>query len=190
MPSESPFLIAVTGGPGSGKTTLLSALARLGHATEIEAGRAVILAQRRIDGPAQPGRDPVLFAEQMLALDMRSHDSAVARGGITFLDRGVIDTIGYLRLMDLPVPSHMIRAAGMFRYNTVFIAPPWQAIYTHDSERSQDFAEAVRTHDAMVTAWTGFGYAPIVLPTIPVEGRAAFVLRHLGAPEPTSDLRP
>lgn len=41
----------------------------------------------------------------------------------------------------------------MFRYNRVFIAPPWERVYEPDRGRKQDFKQALRTYEAMVTAY-------------------------------------
>jgi predicted ATPase len=49
----------------------------------------------------------------------------------------------------------MKRAVAVFRYNRrVFIAPPWREIFQQDSERKQDFDEAVRTYDSLVATYT------------------------------------
>jgi predicted ATPase len=118
----------------------------------------------------------------MLAIDLRSHRQAETLPGRVVFDRGVPDVIGYLRLTGLPVPAHVERAAGLFRYHpAVFIAPPWPGIFTQDRERRQDFAEAVRTHDAMVEAWQGCGYALVRLPLAPAEARVRFVTDRIGA---------
>ena len=54
--------------------------------------------------------------------------------------------MGYLRLLGLPVPAHIRRAAKAFRYNRrVFIAPPWAEIFRGDRKCRQSFDEAVRT---------------------------------------------
>ena len=90
------------------------------------------------------------------------------------------DVLGYLRLLSLPVPEHMRRAADTFRYNRrVFIAPPWQEIFRQDRERKQEFDEAVRTYDAMVATYTEFGYDLIEIPRVPVEERVRFILQSV-----------
>lgn len=170
-------LFVVTGGPGAGKTTLLAALAAAGHVIAAEAGRAIIRDQLAIDGPALPWRDRALFAELMLNFDLRSHGEARAGTAPVFFDRGVPDSIGYLRLCGLPVPEHIDRAARAFRYaRTVFVAPPWHEIYAQDAERKQDFAEAERTYEAVTAAYRGQGYELVELPRTDVETRVAFVL--------------
>jgi predicted ATPase len=123
---EQRFFV-ITGGPGSGKSTLLDALEALGFARSMEAGRAVIQDQAAIGGRALPWSDPAAFAEMMLCWEMRSYRMAQQWSGDVFFDRGVPDVIGYLRLMKLPVPDYMDKAANAFRYNRrVFVTPPWE----------------------------------------------------------------
>jgi predicted ATPase len=179
-PDTDRFFV-VTGGPGSGKSTLVEALAARGLAAMPEAGRAVIRDQTAIGGSALPGTDPAAFAEQMLGFEMRSHREAGGSAGPVLFDRGVPDTIGYLRLCRLPVPAHALRAAERFRYaRTVFIAPPWPAIFENDAERRQNLDEAERTFEAMVEAYGGLGYALVPLPLDTVEARCRFVLDRIG----------
>lgn len=180
MTKPNERLFVVTGGPGAGKTTLLAALAAAGHRVAPEAGRAIIRDQLAIDGPALPWRDRTLFAELMLGFDMRTHGEAQAGTAAVFFDRGVPDTVGYLRLCGLPVPEHLDRAAGAFRYaRLVFAAPPWREIYAQDAERKQDFAEAERTYEAVTAAYRDHGYDLVELPRADVATRAAFVLERV-----------
>lgn len=173
--------IVITGGPGSGKTTLLEALAAQGYSTLPEAGRGIIRGQQAIEGPALPWRDPPLFAELMLSWEMRSHVCARDMPGTLFFDRGIPDTVGYLRLAGLPVPEHMMRAAGTMRYNRrVFIAPFWPEIFRQDTERRQTADEARRTFDAMEAVYLELGYELVLLPFAPVAQRVDFVLDTIG----------
>lgn len=173
-------LFVLTGGPGAGKTTLLETLAAAGHAVAPEAGRAIIRDQLAIDGPGLPWRDRALFAELMLNFDLRSYGEAQAGVAPIFFDRGIPDSIGYLRLCGLPVPEHVDRAAHAFRYaRIVFAAPPWREIYAQDAERKQDFAEAERTYEAVTAAYREHGYELVELPRADVATRAAFLLDHV-----------
>lgn len=173
--------IALTGGPGSGKSTLIEALKQAGFAASAEAGRGIIRDQMAIGGRALPWSDPMAFAELMLSWEMRSYHTAERRTGPVFFDRGVPDVVGYLRLMNLPVPEYVTKAAETFRYNRrVFIAPPWEEIFQKDQERKQDFAEAVRTYEAMVAVYGAFGYVLMEIPQASVAERVGFVLRNAG----------
>ena len=170
----------VTGGPGSGKSTLLAALAGQGVPHMPEAGRAIIREQQAIGGSALPWDDRDAYAEQMLWHDMRSYEEALALDGPVLFDRGIPDIIGYRELSGLACPPHLLMAAESLRYHgTVFVAPPWREIYARDSERLQDWAEAVATHDVMIRVYERFGYRPLPLPLGPVAERAAFVRDYL-----------
>jgi predicted ATPase len=171
----SDRFFVITGGPGSGKTTLIEALATAGFATTPEAGRAIIQDQVMIGGRALPWADPALFAELMLAADLRTYRTRPAEGVVVF-DRGIPDIAGYLMLTGLPVPEHVAKAARLCRYNRrVFICPPWAGIYTGDSERKQTLEEAERTFRAMLAVYRDFDYELIEVPRQPVAERVAFV---------------
>lgn len=181
--ADTDRFFVLTGGPGSGKSTLIDALEAAGHARSVEAGRGIIRDQVAIGGRALPWNDRVAFAEMMLCWDMRSHHLARAQHGPVFFDRGVPDVMGYLRLIGQEVPAHIAKAAALFRYNiTVFVAPPWPAIFGQDSERKQDFDEAVRTYEALVATYLECDYTLVELPRVDVARRLVFVLAHVGAP--------
>jgi predicted ATPase len=171
---QTDRFFVITGGPGSGKTTLISALDGIHRMPE--AGRAVIQDELATGGGALPWRDPLAFAEKMLQRDIASWDTALQLDGPVIFDRGIPDVAGYLQLSGIAVPAHLVQAATERRYNRrVFIAPPWQAIFTQDAERKQTFAEAEATYRVMQTTYTKLGYELIALPLTSVEDRAAFV---------------
>jgi predicted ATPase len=172
--------VVVTGGPGSGKTTLLEALGHQGWASTVEAGRGVIQDQTAIGGSALPWADRALFAELMLSWEMRSYRWAQQQTGVVLFDRGVPDVAGYLRLAGLPTPAHVFAAAECFRYHRqVLIAPPWPEIFSQDSERKQDLAEAERTYDVMVELYNELGYEVIDLPRADVATRTEFLTERI-----------
>jgi predicted ATPase len=181
LQNDSDRFFVLTGGPGSGKTTLIEALCQAGFATSVEAGRGIIRDQSAIGGTALPWHDRALFAELMLSWEMRSYQVACEQAGPVFFDRGVPDTLGYLRLTGLPVPEHVMHAAERFRYASgVFIAPPWPEIFAQDEERKQTLDEAERTYHALVNTYTELGYELVPLPFAPVEVRLRFVLAEAG----------
>ena len=180
--TDSASFFVITGGPGSGKSTLLAALAEDGLAVMPEAGRAIIKEQVGIGGRALPWADRALFAELMLAHDIRTYRSAEVRSGAVLFDRGIPDVAGYLRLSGLPVPLHVETAVRAFRYApTVFVAPPWPEIFAPDTERKQSLEEAEATHRGMVDVYGGLGYELVTLPRVAVGERARFVRARIGA---------
>jgi len=160
---------------------MIEGLRQRGFRSAPEAGRAVIQDQAAIEGRALPWSDRLLFAELMLAWDIRSYHLAEEHQSPVFFDRGIPDVLGYLRLSNLPVPEHMNKAAALFPYSrTVFIAPPWKEIFRQDHERKQDFDQAIRTYDALAATYKALDYKLVEIPRIPVEQRARFILDHLG----------
>ena len=175
-------LFVITGGPGSGKSTLVDALGGRGFARTAEAGRAIIRDQMRVGGHALPWHDPLTFAELMLSWELRSYRWAQRQNRTVVFDRGIPDVIGYLRVMNCPVPEHMNNAARLFRYNRqVFIAPHWPEIFGQDAERRQTPDEAARTHDAMVETYSAYDYELVPLPIAPIEDRVRFIMDRVAA---------
>jgi predicted ATPase len=179
--AEPDRLFVMTGGPGSGKSTLIEALVGRGICVMPETGRAIIRDQVAIGGEALPWSDRRAFAELMLSSEMRSYRAALELNVPVVFDRGVPDVAGYLRLSGIPIPPHVDRTAQMFRYHRrVFVAPPWQEIFAHDTERKQTFEEAQATCEAMIETYSALGYELILLPLDPVEERVRLVMAAMG----------
>jgi len=97
-----------------------------------------------------------------------------------FFDRGIIDTLGYARLIGIPITSGMVDAANKYRYNIkVFVFPFWKEIYVNDSERKQDIDEAERTFWALKKEYEKFGYNTVDVPFLTPQKRAEWVLERL-----------
>jgi len=95
-------------------------------------------------------------------------------------DRGIPDTLGYARLIGLPNTDAIEQACERYRYAPlVFLTPPWKEIYSTDSERRQNFAEAERTFDVIAQVYRELGYQLCELPKLPPRPRAHFVLEQV-----------
>ena len=128
-----------------------------------------------------PWRDRRLYTELMLARSIQSFLEHSPASRVTFADRGIPDTLCYARLIGVANHEAIQRACERYRYAPrVFIAPPWREIYETDSERTQDFDEAVRTYDVMFQVYEECGYELIELPRVSPGERAEFVLEQVG----------
>lgn len=178
---KSNFFI-VTGGPGAGKTTLIEALGALGFRTVGEAGRRIIREQKAMGGKATHDGDRLAYRDLMFEDAVRTFEEMTPASGAVFFDRGLPDLIGYSRLIGETVPQALSNAVQRYRYNRiVFVVPPWENIYGRDTERKQDFAEAVATCDAMRSAYEEAGYTLVDLPMTSVEKRVTFVIECIQA---------
>lgn len=180
--TSAPQLYVLTGGPGSGKTTLLSALSRRGYRCVPEVARLIIQEQMETGGVALPWKDTRRYSEIMLERSIASFMQNAAIPETAFCDRGIPDTLGYVRLISLrDLHASATAASQSYRYaSTVFVAPPWQAIYVTDTERKQSFAEAIKTYDTVVQVYEELGYRIVTLPQCSTEERADFVIQNLG----------
>lgn len=170
----------ITGGPGAGKTTLIEALRHAGYHCVTEAGRTIIRQQLASGGNALPWGNRDAFARQMFERSVADYEANQTLGTPVFFDRGIPDVTGYIRLCGLALPPDISSANEQWRYNpVVFIAPPWEEIFSNDAERKQTYAEAVATANMMTDVYSALGYQLKTLPRSSVEQRIAFILAEL-----------
>mgnify|MGYP003124391406 FL=1 len=169
----------VTGGPGGGKSTLLDALAERGYRIAPEAARRLI--KERLAAGLAPRPDPVSFARAILHSDIVQYRAATDHDGTTFFDRGVLDALYMLDLESALSRDEIARHVQAFHYNgTVFLLPPWEAIYGMDSERDQTFEESVAVFEGMKRWYARWGYETVEVPRASVEARVSFILEAIG----------
>jgi predicted ATPase len=169
--------IIVTGGPGAGKTTLLAALRASGYTAVDESARAII--QERAAGGLSPRPPALEFARQILHRDIAKYQQAPELG-LVFFDRSIVEALGMVN-QAARLEAHELRALlSQYPYDRrVFVLPPWEAIYTTDSERDQTFAEALRVHETLTRWYRRCEYEIIEVPTGTVAERCTDVLRAL-----------
>ena len=123
--------------------------------------------------------EPLKFALAMLERERLSFERA-KKGETTVYDRGFADIVGFLRLESMPIPTEVDEACRGLRYSgPIFRAPPWREIFQQDSERIQNWKEALASDAAVTRAWHDFGYDLIDLPLTAPSERASFVLDRL-----------
>ncbi|KJS27009.1 MAG: ATPase [Hyphomonadaceae bacterium BRH_c29] len=175
--------ILISGCSGGGKSTLLKALEARGHQVVEESGRRVVEVERARGGTALPWTDMDAFLRRTLSLAMADHDAARRLEGPVFFDRGVVDALVALQHLKGEAPDAL---AGRYRYaGTIFLAPPWPEIFVTDAARRHELIEAEAEYDRLLTACPVLGYRTVLLPKVPVEARADFLLSTLRDSGPT-----
>lgn len=169
----------ITGGLGVGKTSVLSLLEPR-YETVAEPARDLIAEHRKTTGEATLDRRPELFVELLISRSIEHH-AAAAPSGVTVFDRGVPDCIAYAMANELDI-GPALDASLRCRYESpVFIASPWEEIYSTDDMRRATFAQAEAFHGYVVEAYERLGYQMIQLPRTSVEERAAFIIDNIEA---------
>ena len=142
--------------------------------------RDIIRNQVKTRGDALPWDNTVRYARLMLLRSVVDFEEMAHVPTPCFFDRGIIDTLGYARLIDIPVTTCMEEAARAYRYNrTVFLFPFWEEIYTRDAERKQEVEEARRTFIALKKEYEHFGYQTIEVPLLSPSERAEWILGQI-----------
>jgi predicted ATPase len=165
--------IVLTGGPGFGKSSIIQELERRGHRVFHEIAREIF-------------NETKLNAE-IFDLDYFSAKVQIGRvaqfhqaeDGLCFYDRGIPDIAGFLLKDKKIIPGDLLDYCTSLTYHhTVFITPPWEAIYHKDPERREDFREAVKAHKALEAIYASLGYALVPVPMGSIAQRCEFVLNH------------
>ena len=148
----------ITGGPGSGKTTLIKSLKDKGYHVFDEVARQMMhegwMAPIRKENPNKDR----LFFKKVLQKRIQQHKEA-PKDEITFFDRGIPDSLAFLKYMNIELPSSLNKAINSYRYNcTVFLLPPWKEIYRKDSIRKESFKEAEKLYQLTKMAYSEYAY--------------------------------
>lgn len=178
--------VILTGGPGAGKTTLLAELARRGHATVAESARELIAERLARGEPPRP--DPLAFAQELWRRDLARHAAVAGHAGLVFFDRSAVESLGMVHEASPLPPARLQAELGTLHFHaTVFLLPPWQAIYHRDAERDHPFDHAVQVHARLAHWYARCGFRLHEVPPGPVAARADQVLQALGGGAASGD---
>lgn len=176
----NPLKVVIAGGPGTGKTSIINHLKERGFLCYDEVSREITL-QARKDGIEQLFlTEPLLFSEKLL--EGRTQQFINAKNedeNVVFLDRGIPDVIAYMDYVKDDYPKHFVEACENYTYDMVFVLAPWQEIFTSDSERYENFEQAIDIHHHLLQSYKRFGYQLIDVPFGTIESRTDFILDYL-----------
>lgn len=168
----------VTGGPSVGKSTLLDELAKLGYATLPEAARVVI------DEGVEQGlsveqirNDEEAFQMKVLERKVEVEKTTQAEQ-ITFFDRGVHDTVAYLKLYDMPLNEAVNKAVAHAAYKKVFLLEQLNE-FVADYARVESQELLDKLQKLLFKAYADHGMQPVVIPACSLERRVKLILQHL-----------
>lgn len=172
--------IVITGGPGTGKSSIINELIKRDYTCFEEISRQVTLEARK-DGIEQLFlTKPLLFSKLLLeARTTQFKEASSIDKNIVFLDRGLPDVVAYMNYANSDYPKDFVDICNTYVYDKVFVLAPWQEIFVSDSERYENFNQAVEIHHALLHTYEEFGYELIDVPFDSIEKRADFILDTL-----------
>lgn len=174
--------ILITGGPGSGKSSVIKKLESNGHFCLHEVSREVTAEAQKQGIDQLFLEDPFLFSFKLLeARVYQYNESKVSSENHVFIDRGIPDVLAYMDYFGTEYPSNFSKACILYKYDKVFLLPPWKEIYVNDDERYETFDQAKIIHSYLEKTYLGFGYKPIKVPKGSINKRCDFILNNLEA---------
>jgi len=100
------------------------------------------------------------------------------KGKTVFFDRGIHDILAYLRYINKN-NKYWENIILNYKYDTVFVFPPWKEIYKTDNERHEDFKESEEVNFAIIKLYKESNSDIVEIPKIGIEERVNFIINHL-----------
>ncbi len=173
--SGNPYYI-ITGAPSTGKTSILNILRDRGYVCHQEIAREIIRENLDTGTDIFPWNDMHRFSDLVLER-MKTLVQTFDPSAIQFLDRSMVDLIGYMKFANENIPDHYVKEAMAVGYaRKVFFLPIWPDIYTQDEERKENIEEAMAIGDALADTYEALGFELIQVPHASVEERVSFIL--------------
>ncbi len=171
--------IVITGGPGTGKSTVIEELCKRNFECMEEISRAITLNARDTGIEQLFLTKPLLFSELLLEGRVNQYIEAEKKNSeLVFFDRGIPDIQAYMNYICIDYPSSYINSSKMYRYNYVFLMPPWEEIYFSDSERYENFEQALAIHNHIERTYKELNYTIVEVPNGTIEDRTDFILSY------------
>jgi predicted ATPase len=169
--------IVLTGGPSTGKTTVIEELLNRNFMCMTEISREVTLNARKKGVEQLFLTKPLLFSELLLEGRINQYIEAEKKNcDLVFFDRGIPDVHAYMNYISIDYPDTYIEKSTLYKYDYIFLMPPWEEIYISDSERYENFEQALAIHNHLERTYKKLNYNVIEVPFGTVEKRADFIL--------------
>ena len=173
-----PPWYVLTGGPCAGKTTTVSEMEKRGYRVVPEPAFEIIQEELAEGKTMEDIRKPPGRFEQLVLARAIAHEQALSETTLTFLDRGIPDSVGYYRHHSLPITPELDAASHDTRYRKIFLLDlvPFRASNGRELESPE---EAAAIHEQLFAAYTDYGFNVERVPVLPVAERVEYILAHL-----------
>ena len=170
--------ILITGGPGAGKTSIIDELEKRNFNCEHEIVRSLTIEGKKKGNDQAFLSDPLKFTKKLLDLRINQFNK-IQENEITFYDRGVHDTLAYLKFIKVNIRDELINKCKKIKYNMVFVLSPWKKIYQQDDCRYESFEESIKIFNEIIKIYEYFEMNTIILKQGTIDYRVDKILSHL-----------
>ena len=167
----------ITGPPGAGKSTLIEALRQAGYPCADEVSRNIIIKEQKDGKDGMPWKNLARFTR--LVFEQTIHSLRFDKNTL-FCDRGLPDSVAYLRHAGMEIPDYLKKFPFQAHYQRkVFYTPLWEEIYKTDPQRP-DAIDTAATLDLKLRQTYGkMGFELTPVPFDSPARRAAFIIGQI-----------
>lgn len=170
--------VVLTGGPGTGKSSICDRLESLGYKVVEEPAR-ILLKKFKIESPENLPWNSINARNffQASVEKMSVNNYLNNKSGI--FDRSLVDEIGFRTHYNMEISTNLKDLCKKYRYDKIFIFPPWEKIFKNDEIRIETFEQCESINSHLLKGYRLMGYDPIEVPTTNIDHRLEFILDQI-----------
>lgn len=170
----------ITGGPSAGKTSIVKHLAERGYHVVEEAAAAVIRSEQA-KGIDEPWVDPFFETQIACHYDLLERAAAAKNTPIVFFDRGTVDQVSYMLLLNLDYQKEVIKSTQRsidqpFYETTVFLIDDLGFCLRNEG-RKEPYEEAIRISRRIEQDYNDLGFNVVHIPVGTIEQRVDMIIK-------------
>ncbi|TLF44847.1 RNase adapter RapZ [Maribacter aurantiacus] len=179
--------IVITGAPGTGKTSVIKSLEDSGYYCFHEIIRTMTLEAKKSQRSDSVLSNPIEFVDDSLAFNhtllkgrlAQFQEAGNLKNDVLFYDRGTPDVLAYMDYFGQAYDVEFKEICKQYRYDQVFILPPWEEIYVQDNERLESYSQAVDLHIHLEETYRSLGYDIEEVPFGTVAERLNYIVKRI-----------
>lgn len=174
---QAPPWYVITGGPCAGKTTTIAEFEKRGHRVVPEPAYTVITEELAAGKTIEDIRKPPGRFERLVLERAIANEASLSDTYLTFLDRGILDSVGYYRHHGLPITPELDEASRAARYRKVFLLDLLD--FEKNEARALETPEEARAiHGHLFQAYADYGFEIVRVPVLPLAERVEFIVAN------------
>ena len=181
--------IVITGGPSTGKTSVIKQLEEDGYHCLHEVIRSMTSEEKNQEEKIEIVSNPIVSVSDPLKFNLKILNARIeqfkrarkANDKMFFFDRGIPDVLAYMDCFQQTYDAIFSNACQNFRYDQIFLMPPWKEIHITDNERYESFEESLHIYYCLKNSYEKHAYDVTIVPKGSITERIEFILEQINA---------